>query len=57
MLKADGLAAGKGVLILKSLEEAKRELRDMLLRRNLVSKLLQVVIEEFLKGIELSVLF
>jgi len=54
VLKADGLAAGKGVLILDSLEEAKRELEEMLggMFGN-ASK--TVVIEEFLDGIECSV--
>lgn len=54
VLKADGLAAGKGVLILDSLEEAVLELKSMLTGKfGLASK--TVVIEEFLKGIELSV--
>jgi phosphoribosylamine--glycine ligase len=53
VLKADGLAAGKGVLILHSLEEAKEELEKMLSGKfGLASK--TVVIEEFLQGIELS---
>ncbi len=54
VLKADGLCAGKGVLILDTLEEAKRELREMLggMFGNASSR---VVIEEFLKGIECSV--
>lgn len=54
VLKADGLAAGKGVLILSSLEEAKNELRQMLGGMfGRASR--QVVIEEFLSGIECSV--
>lgn len=54
VLKADGLAAGKGVLILNDLLEAKQELKSMLDGKfGEASK--QVVIEEFLKGIELSV--
>lgn len=54
VLKADGLAAGKGVLILDDLEEAVRELRLMLDGKfGKAGK--QVVIEEFLRGIELSV--
>jgi len=54
VLKADGLAAGKGVLILENLEEAKKEL-DLMLRGKFGKAGNQVVIEEFLKGIELSV--
>ena len=54
VLKADGLAAGKGVLILDTLEEAKKELGDMLGGMfGDASK--TVVIEEFLDGIECSV--
>lgn len=54
VLKADGLCAGKGVLILPTLEEAKKELKEMLggMFGNASSK---VVIEEFLSGIECSV--
>ena len=54
VLKADGLCAGKGVLIIDSLEEAKKELREMLggMFGNASSR---VVIEEFLSGIECSV--
>ena len=54
VLKADGLCAGKGVLILPTLDEAKRELREMLggMFGNASSR---VVIEEFLSGIECSV--
>ena len=55
VLKADGLAAGKGVLILNSLEEAKSSLRDMLIDNKFGDAGSQVVIEEFLSGIELSV--
>lgn len=55
VLKADGLAAGKGVLILDSLEEAKKELQSMLLDAKFGAASEKVVIEEFLKGIELSV--
>lgn len=55
VLKADGLAAGKGVLILDSLEEAKSELKKMLLDSKFGVASNKVVIEEFLKGIELSV--
>jgi len=54
VLKADGLAAGKGVLIINDLEEAKKEFREMLggMFGNASAK---VVIEEFLSGIECSV--
>lgn len=54
VLKADGLAAGKGVLILSDLEEAKTELRNMLLGAKFGQASSKVVIEEFLDGIELS---
>ncbi|HEX8563945.1 MAG TPA: phosphoribosylamine--glycine ligase [Flavobacterium sp.] len=54
VLKADGLAAGKGVLILQDLEEAKSELRNMLVGRKFGEASSKVVIEEFLDGIELS---
>ena len=55
VLKADGLCAGKGVLILPTLEEAKKELQEMLggMFGNASSR---VVIEEFMSGIECSVL-
>jgi phosphoribosylamine--glycine ligase len=55
VLKADGLAAGKGVLILNSLEEAKKELEEMVANQKFGEASSTVVIEEFLKGIELSV--
>ncbi|MCL4114223.1 UNVERIFIED_CONTAM: hypothetical protein GTU68_065104 [Idotea baltica] len=55
VLKADGLAAGKGVLILNELEEAKLELHAMLADAKFGSASTTVVIEEFLAGIELSV--
>ncbi len=55
VLKADGLAAGKGVLILNSLEEAQKELENMLSNNKFGSAGNTVVIEEFLDGIELSV--
>lgn len=55
VLKADGLAAGKGVLILDSLEEAKSELTAMLKESKFGEASHTVVIEEFLDGIELSV--
>jgi len=54
VLKADGLAAGKGVLILDSLEEAKAELSAMLKDAKFGKASSKVVIEEFLKGIEIS---
>lgn len=54
VLKADGLAAGKGVLILPTLEEAKKELKEML-NGMFGSASATVVIEEFLSGIECSV--
>lgn len=55
VLKADGLAAGKGVLILDDLEEAKKELENMLANKKFGEASAKVVIEEFLDGIELSV--
>ncbi|NJY61499.1 phosphoribosylamine--glycine ligase [Salinimicrobium sp. CDJ15-81-2] len=55
VLKADGLAAGKGVLILNSLEEAQMELENMLTQNKFGNAGNTVVIEEFLDGIELSV--
>ncbi|MDC6366483.1 MULTISPECIES: phosphoribosylamine--glycine ligase [Flavobacteriaceae] len=54
VLKADGLAAGKGVLILQDLGEAKTELKSMLLDSKFGQASATVVIEEFLDGIELS---
>jgi phosphoribosylamine--glycine ligase len=54
VLKADGLAAGKGVLIIPSLDEAKQQLRNML-QGMFGAASRKVVIEEFLQGIELSV--
>ena len=55
VLKADGLAAGKGVLILNDLNEAKSELEEMLSNQKFGEASSTVVIEEFLNGIELSV--
>ena len=55
VLKADGLAAGKGVLILSDLDEAKAELENMLAHSKFGAASAKVVIEEFLDGIELSV--
>lgn len=54
VLKADGLAAGKGVLIIQDLDQAKTELRNMLLNAKFGQASAKVVIEEFLSGIELS---
>ena len=54
VLKADGLAAGKGVLIIQDLAEAKTELRNMLVHAKFGNASAKVVIEEFLDGIELS---
>jgi len=54
VLKADGLAAGKGVVILNDLKEAKAELTDMLTNQKFGEASSQVVIEEFLDGIEMS---
>ena len=55
VLKADGLAAGKGVVIPDNLEDAKKELTEMLANSKFGAASLEVVIEEFLDGIELSV--
>ncbi|UKJ07975.1 phosphoribosylamine--glycine ligase [Solitalea lacus] len=55
VLKADGLAAGKGVLICESLEDAKSELTAMLADAKFGDASKTVVVEQFLKGIELSV--
>ncbi len=55
VLKADGLAAGKGVLILDNLQEAKQELHHMLVDAKFGEASKNVVIEEFLDGIEMSV--
>ena len=55
VLKADGLAAGKGVVILEDIEDAKAELEDMLTNKKFGAASETVVIEEFLDGIELSV--
>lgn len=55
VLKADGLAAGKGVLICETLEDAKAELKAMIDDAKFGEASSVVVIEEFLKGIELSV--
>lgn len=55
VLKADGLAAGKGVVILNDLDDAKKELKAMLFDQKFGAASTTVVIEEFLDGIELSV--
>lgn len=55
VLKADGLAAGKGVLICLTLEEAQLELTEMLTNAKFGAASSKVVIEQFLQGIELSV--
>jgi phosphoribosylamine---glycine ligase len=55
VLKADGLAAGKGVIIAQSLDEAKTALSEMLIDAKFGDASSKVVIEEFLTGIELSV--
>ncbi|MDX5338300.1 MAG: phosphoribosylamine--glycine ligase [Cyclobacteriaceae bacterium] len=55
VLKADGLAAGKGVLICQTLEEAQKSLKEMLLEAKFGDASSKVVVEEFLTGIELSV--
>lgn len=55
VLKADGLAAGKGVLIIDNLEEAKLELKHMLVDSKFGKASKSVVIEEYLNGIEMSV--
>ncbi len=55
VLKADGLAAGKGVVILNDLEKAKAELKAMIEELKFGDASAKVVIEEFLSGIELSV--
>jgi phosphoribosylamine--glycine ligase len=55
VLKADGLAAGKGVLIIHDLDEAQAELKSMLQHEKFGEASKKVVIEQFLEGIELSV--
>ena len=55
VLKADGLAAGKGVLILENIEDAKNELEAMVTKSKFGEASSTVVIEEFLDGAELSV--
>lgn len=55
VLKADGLAAGKGVLIIQDKDEAKAALKDMILEARFGTASSKVVIEEFLDGMEFSV--
>ncbi len=55
VLKADGLAAGKGVIICEQVSEAKQNLREMLEDKKFGDASTKVLIEEFLDGIELSV--
>jgi phosphoribosylamine--glycine ligase len=55
VLKADGLAAGKGVIISENIKEAKKNLNNMLLNEQFGKASKNVLIEEFLKGIEVSV--
>ncbi len=55
VLKADGLAAGKGVIITSDLEEAKATMREMLEEKKFGEASSKVLVEEFLDGIELSV--
>jgi len=55
VLKADGLAAGKGVIITEDKDEAKAVLKEMILEQKFGKSSTKVVIEEFLKGIEISV--
>lgn len=55
VLKADGLAAGKGVVISETLEQAEEELKEMLANAKFGKASEKVVIEQFLKGIECSV--
>lgn len=55
VLKADGLAAGKGVLIIDNIDEAKSELEQMITQKTFGEASAKVVIEQFLSGIECSV--
>lgn len=55
VLKADGLAAGKGVIISQSLDDARDAMRDMLANRRFGEASARVLVEEFLSGIEVSV--
>ncbi len=53
--KADGLAAGKGVLITESIDEAKQNLDDLIINKKFGDASAKVLVEEFLPGIEVSV--
>jgi len=55
VLKADGLAAGKGVVICNSLDEAEKIFKEMLLESKFGKASAKVVVEEFLSGVEISV--
>lgn len=55
VLKADGLAAGKGVVICETIDEAKKVIREMLEDKKFGEASSKVLVEEFLEGIELSV--
>ena len=55
VLKADGIAAGKGVLIFNSMDEAKTGLKNMILKKKFGQASERVVIEEYLEGIEVSI--
>lgn len=55
VIKADGLAAGKGVLICNTADDAKKEIKEMLLSEKFGAASKKIVIEQFLHGIELSV--
>lgn len=55
VLKADGLAAGKGVLITSDVEEAKTSLRELIVEKKFGEASARVLVEQFLDGIELSV--
>lgn len=55
VLKADGLAAGKGVLIIDNLDEAKRELASMISQQPFGEASAKVIVEEFMQGVECSV--
>ena len=52
-MKANGLAAGKGVVILDNLTDAERQLKEMLIEKKFGEASNEVLIEEFLSGIEL----
>ncbi|MEX2460664.1 MAG: phosphoribosylamine--glycine ligase [Paenibacillaceae bacterium] len=56
VIKADGLAAGKGVIVAQTMEEAEKALKDIMIDKVFGSAGIQVVIEEFLQGQEMSLL-